>query len=107
MEKIETVFKIDNNHPALKGHFPARPVVPAVVLLSKVKRAFREHFGSSIRVLKLRHAKFIEPVTPGLEVTINIIVSEAGLFEFKLTANGKTTATGVIEYDSFENINER
>ncbi len=35
---IERVVTIPADHPSLPGHFPGRPIVPAVVILDEVGR---------------------------------------------------------------------
>ncbi|VAX15176.1 hypothetical protein MNBD_NITROSPINAE04-278 [hydrothermal vent metagenome] len=107
MDEIDVVFKIDESHPAIQGHFPGRPVVPAVVLLNNVQRLVNEHAGSSKRILKLRHAKFMAPIIPGMEVRINATFSEDGLIKFELGANGKTVATGILECEKNIGAHER
>ncbi len=107
MDEIDVVFKIDESHPGIQGHFPGRPVVPAVVLLNNVRRIVNEHVASSRRILKLRHAKFTAPVIPGTEVRINATFIEDGLVKFKLYVNGQTVVTGIIEYEKIISAHER
>ena len=54
---------IGSDHPALPGHFPGEPVVPAAVILSRVIEAVR-HSWPDTRVTGIRKAKFLQRVGP-------------------------------------------
>ncbi|MDZ7788073.1 MAG: hypothetical protein U5K73_08155 [Halofilum sp. (in: g-proteobacteria)] len=54
---------IGSDHPALPGHFPGQPVVPAAVILSRVLEAVR-HEWPDTRVTGIRKAKFLQRVGP-------------------------------------------
>jgi 3-hydroxymyristoyl/3-hydroxydecanoyl-(acyl carrier protein) dehydratase len=54
---------IGSDHPALPGHFPGQPVVPAAVILSRVIEAVR-HSWPDTRVTGIRKAKFVQRVVP-------------------------------------------
>lgn len=55
---------IPADHPALPGHFPGDPVVPGVVILSRVANALRTHFPH-IELDALLNARFHAPLRPG------------------------------------------
>ncbi len=54
---------IGSDHPALPGHFPGQPVVPAAVILSRVIETARRTYPDS-RITGIRKAKFLQRVTP-------------------------------------------
>ncbi|WP_067561927.1 hypothetical protein [Halofilum ochraceum] len=54
---------IGSDHPALPGHFPGQPVVPAAVILSRVIDAVRDSWPDT-RVTGIRKAKFVQRVAP-------------------------------------------
>ena len=56
---------IDPAHPALAGHFPGNPIVPAVVLLERVAAAIEDAFGPQARLARLPAVKFLAPLAPG------------------------------------------
>ncbi|HTC53416.1 MAG TPA: hypothetical protein VK700_15890 [Steroidobacteraceae bacterium] len=84
------------DHPALAGHFPGTPVVPAVLLLSQVLDAAQSWLGAEVRPLRLRQAKFPAPWLPGMQVLASL-EREASLLRFAVTANDRTLALGVFE----------
>lgn len=54
---------IGSDHPALPGHFPGQPVVPAAVILSRVMETVRQSWPDA-RVTGIRKAKFLQRVRP-------------------------------------------
>ena len=69
MSGASFVFLISSSHPSLLGHFPGRPIVPAVVLLDQVTT----HIGAATRcvVTQLQQVKFLQIANPdeAIEVT--------------------------------------
>ncbi len=57
------------DHPALAGHFPDRPVFPAVVLLEAVRGVLAEALPG-LRLRAVTRAKFLQPVTPGMALVL-------------------------------------
>ena len=55
--------KIAADHPALPGHFPGHPVVPAVVILNAVLDYARAQLAP-VRICGLKKVKFIQPLGP-------------------------------------------
>lgn len=62
------VFSIGPSHPCLPGHFPDNPIVPGVVVLERVIEAVA--LDSGARVLGIQRSKFVKPLRPGRECTI-------------------------------------
>src|SRR3546814_9281220 len=51
-------FVIGDDHPALPGHFPGRPIVPGVVILDRVLDAIEAAHGP-LGALRLPQVKFL------------------------------------------------
>lgn len=58
------------NHPALDGHFPGQPVVPAVVLLDAVLAEIRTRGDFVLRSIPA--VKFLHPVLPEERIELRI-----------------------------------
>src|SRR3546814_1133754 len=56
-------FVIGDDHPALPGHFPGRPIVPGVVILDRVLDAIEAAHGP-LGALRLPQVKFLRPLLP-------------------------------------------
>ena len=87
---------VPGDHPCLAGHFPDRPIVPAVLMLELVARAARDAIGE-VRVAAIRSAKFIAPLSP--EQTMDIHLDwDASTIRFRCERSRQPLAQGVLEY---------
>ena len=96
MSAVERAFEVPAHHPAFAGHFPGRPVLPAVVLLDMVVDAARDAYGTSLAVSGLPRAKFTAPLAPGDRGTIRLRLS-TGAVEFEVSRGPERIAQGLLE----------
>ena len=94
---VEIEAVIDPAHPALPGHFPGNPVVPAVVLLERVAEAIESALGPQARLVRLPSVKFHAPLAPGERFRIVIETPAPNSVRFRLLRDGKVFATGSAE----------
>jgi len=89
-------LRVPEDHPALPGHFPGRPIVPGVLLLDAVLQALRG--ARAGRPARLLRAKFAAPVAPGTEVEIALAPrGEAPeRFAFTCRAGGAVVLLGEV-----------
>lgn len=66
----EFVFAPD--FPAFAGHFPGRPVLPAIVQLAAVRVAVSEALGKKIIPLEMVRVKFKNMIGPGEPVRVAV-----------------------------------
>ncbi|TAN05171.1 MAG: hydroxymyristoyl-ACP dehydratase [Rhodanobacteraceae bacterium] len=93
METHAAPLCIPPEHPALAGHFPGNPVVPAVVVLERVAAACKAWRRTVVAALD---AKFVRPLRPGEAATI-MLQAEGARVRFEVTgADGKLLARGVF-----------
>jgi 3-hydroxymyristoyl/3-hydroxydecanoyl-(acyl carrier protein) dehydratase len=83
--------QFQRDHPALSGHFPGRPIVPAVLLLSAVADVLRT---AGLRVIECAKAKFLVPVLPGQALEIRIVIDACCAASFEIVAAGRVAAAG-------------
>lgn len=67
---VELAFP--RSHPAFDGHFPGRPIVPAVALLAEVMAALEAATGRPAEQWSIANAKFVRPAGPGATLTLSI-----------------------------------
>jgi len=96
-------FVIAADHPSLPGHFPARPLVPGVVLLDRVLDAIdAEHSGPGLAPsrgsLRLPQVKFLQPLLPGEAARVELQRSEgdASRWRFRVLRADDLLATGEV-----------
>lgn len=94
-------LRVPVDHPAFAGHFPGAPILPGVVLLTWVleaalaEPALADLIGPAPRIA---NAKFLSPVRPGDELTVQLIPSAQGQrLRFEVTCSGHLAAAGQFE----------
>ena len=107
---IVALKNVTINEPFFGGHFPARPVMPGVLIIEAMAQAagilsFKTPElnlvrGSIFYFAGIDHARFKRPVQPGdqlqLEAEILKIVRGVGKFKCRATVGGKLAAEGEI-----------
>jgi len=90
-------FAIPADHPAYAGHFPGRPILPAVVLLGEALAALQAVFGPG-GGWSVSQAKFTRAVTPATALTL----------EYEAEGNGVRfqirSAEGVVAAGAFARL---
>ena len=94
--EAESDFMVPTDHPAFAGHFPGRPVLPAVVLLETVIEQAHKSFGKAIVVTGLSRAKFMAPLAPGDRGRIHL-KRRLGQLEFEVRRGEERVAQGVFQ----------
>jgi 3-hydroxymyristoyl/3-hydroxydecanoyl-(acyl carrier protein) dehydratase len=86
---------VARGHPALEGHFPGNPIVPGVLLLSRVLHAAEGVFKAKIGAVT--SARFQVPLKP--EQHFEIVFSEPAekRVRFRVLRGEIQIANGVLE----------
>jgi len=105
---LVAIKNVSYNEPYFQGHFPNRPVMPAVIILEAMAQA------TGILVLRsmdklpneksiyyfvgIDGARFRRPVLPGdqLRIEVNLLRSSRGIWKLRsdATVDGETVASG-------------
>ncbi len=90
-------LRIDAAHPALPGHFPGQPLVPAVILLEQVALALRA--WRQQRLVRVLEAKFVAPLLPDetAQLQLTELVASGPRIRFEIRRDGNLLARGVVE----------
>lgn len=88
-------LSFDASHPSFAGHFPGRPIVAGVLLLEAAASALREWRGAG--VAQVIDAKFLAPLLPGEEATLEMTAIDASRYRFAFRRGNDVLARGTLE----------
>lgn len=88
-------LRIPADHPAFAGHFPGRPIVPAVVLLAEALAAIEGESPAGSKPPTLSSAKFLVPVGPGAPLALSRLRTPTG-WRFEIHSGTELVASGVL-----------
>ncbi len=86
--------RIPGSHAALAGHFPGRPIVPAVLLLQCVVDEAERCFGAA-RIASLTQAKFTAPLLPEQTAQLQLVLQGSEL-RFSVMRDADSVARGTF-----------
>lgn len=84
---------LPTDHPAFRGHFPGRPVLPAVAQIALVLEALGE---PGAVVTGVPDARFRRAIGPGEELEVRVR-AEGALVRFEIRAGGAPASRGTLE----------
>ncbi|MGA2350833.1 MAG: 3-hydroxyacyl-ACP dehydratase FabZ [Terracidiphilus sp.] len=101
-------LRVDAKNPIFTGHFPARPILPGVLLIEAVAQTAAVMMGSvtpaatmgTALLAAVNRFKFFKPVVPGTELRIETVkLTQAGrmaCIEGTVSAQGEKVASGEL-----------
>lgn len=100
-EGFDAELMLNGDFTGFEGHFPGNPVMPGIYLISACLLAAGEALGSSVKMSRLKSAKFFSPVAPGEKVTINASFEQRkteNMMKAQLSCNEKRVAQIALDY---------
>ncbi len=94
---MKHTWTVPADHPAFAGHFPDSPILPGVVLLDTALQAIAAASGLAPERYEISAVKFLNPVSPGSELTIIHTCSDNGAIRFEIMADNRKIASGSIK----------
>jgi len=90
----ETPLAVDARHPAFEGHFPGRPVLPGVVLLSEAMAVLESLSARPPEGWTLASVKFPSPALPGEPLVMAHERLGTGAVRWEIRTAGRVVAMG-------------
>lgn len=79
------------------GHFPDRPLLPAVAHLVLVDELTRRCLGPDVSIVAVPQARWTRPVRPGARLRVHLLeAGEPDHCRFAIDADGERAADGTI-----------
>jgi 3-hydroxymyristoyl/3-hydroxydecanoyl-(acyl carrier protein) dehydratase len=98
-EAVTLTLDLSADCPALDGHFPATPILPAVAQIDWAIRIARENFPLPPHFISLRSLKFLRIVQPPVRLTLELAPMPDGRgVSFTYAHGGAACSTGRIEF---------
>ncbi|KRC11988.1 dehydratase [Hydrogenophaga sp. Root209] len=97
MDTAEFTWSLPADHPAFAGHFPARPIVPGVVLLDHALLLAAQMRGAVPGAgWQIAQAKFFVPVGPSQVLRFVLQTTPRGAIAFSVNCEGREVAAGSL-----------
>ena len=90
---VERDFIVAEDHPALEGHFPGAPTVPAAMLLDAGLQLAAEVFGGH---QSIAYAKFPSPLRPGTLCSLRVELDDRVGGNKRLRLTGTADGADII-----------
>jgi 3-hydroxymyristoyl/3-hydroxydecanoyl-(acyl carrier protein) dehydratase len=96
---VTLALDLPRDCPALDGHFPATPILPAVAQVDWAIRFARESFPLPAHFNALRSLKFLRIVQPPVRLTLELAATPDGRgVTFTFAHEGAACSSGRIEF---------
>lgn len=82
-----------------RGHFPGRPILPAVSQIALVLDALARHRGEPVALGGIGFARMRQPVVPGDPLRLDIDERAGGVLRFTLVRDGAVVTNGELRLD--------
>jgi 3-hydroxymyristoyl/3-hydroxydecanoyl-(acyl carrier protein) dehydratase len=90
---LDTTLAVSGDHPALPGHFPGQPLVPAVVILDLVMAAIARQ-QPALRIDGVNKLKVLRQLPPGQAFRLQCGEPRGESLRFKCWVDAELLAEG-------------
>ncbi len=95
---IDHPVAIAADHPCFSGHFPGLPILPAVAQFALLAEALAAMHGQACVIASIPSVKFLQPIRPGMALTVMLEPGGIGAADFTLRHDGTTVTKGSVRY---------
>ncbi len=87
----------------LRGHFPGRPILPAVAQLALLTQVVRESWGREVSICSIRDLRFRMPLVPEAQIEVRVGADKGDAeSRFGIFCAGKPVSQGIVSWSSEE-----
>ena len=88
---VEPHIRLEPNNVIFKAHFPNYPITPGAVQIRVATELLENHLSKALALAKIRDLKFIQPLSPGAEVTYSFtkLLDEGSRLKGELTVRSE------------------
>ncbi len=95
----QVTFSISEQHPALAGHFPGNPLVPAVVLLDELLSETAAIYPE-LMIHGFKQVKFLKPILPEEQIRVHLKSIRIGSIGFQAYRNEDMVFSGELSCEA-------
>jgi 3-hydroxymyristoyl/3-hydroxydecanoyl-(acyl carrier protein) dehydratase len=95
---VECRVEISRDCPFFEGHFPGRPVLPAIVQLVLVARVRREWTDVEAHISGVEHFRLYRPIGAGERISVTLATAGEGRSRFTIDGPGGVVSRGVVTW---------
>ena len=88
-------YVLSADFPGFSGHFPGRPILPAVLQIMAATLLVEAATGQHLMTAAIERAKFVLPIVPGavVEITCRRLPGAANLWEARIDSDRQAAAS--------------
>jgi predicted hotdog family 3-hydroxylacyl-ACP dehydratase len=87
-------FVIAADHPAIAGHFPDHPIIPAALLLDDIATRIQNKIGRGVK--HFSQTRFLKPIQPGQPMALQLQPRSTTDYRFTLYAGDELCCKGKL-----------
>ncbi|MBV1932245.1 MAG: hypothetical protein KUG71_11080 [Porticoccaceae bacterium] len=87
-------FTISDQHPALSGHFPGRPIVPAALLIDELSRRIAQDLDQMFCCAK--QVRFVAAIKPNETIKVEYTSKNLHEVRFQCSVAGEVVTRGLL-----------
>lgn len=98
-KKVTCLWSARHDDPFFDGHFPGRPILPAVATVQHAFRYLRDELRTpDLKLVEVKSAKFASPIVPNTQVQMKASQPKPNEWELELTEAGSERALAQLHF---------
>jgi 3-hydroxymyristoyl/3-hydroxydecanoyl-(acyl carrier protein) dehydratase len=94
--EVTCSYQLHADNPCLDGHFPGRPILPAVAQLGLLDSVLRQLPQWPAGITGGAALKFLQQIVPGSTIVVHLVRTSETTVRFTLSCDKQVAARGVV-----------